>query len=129
MTYPPGGDWTVPPPPLPPGPERPIRAKRVFAGIGLAVLGQVVAVGLGILAIYLGARSSDSDNALVGFSVGIVLQVLLFIACLVFGIVWIARKDRGLGLGVLIGWAITVLVFPVAGIGICVTILNSYGAT
>ena len=135
MTYPPDPGhppqhgWSVPPPPPPPGPNRPIRTGRVFAGIGLAVLGQVVAVGLGILAVYLGARSSDSDDALVGFSVGIVLQVVLFIVCLVVGIVWIARKDRGIGLGILIGWGVTVLVFPVVGIGICVALLNSYGAS
>ena len=128
MSFPPPGGWTVPPPPPPPrGPERPIRTGRVFAGIGLAVAGQVVAVGLGILAVYLGAQSSDSDNAMVGFSVGILLQVVLFVLCLVFGIIWIARKDRGLGLGLLIGWGVTVLVFPVVGVGVCIAVLNSQG--
>jgi ABC-type uncharacterized transport system permease subunit len=117
MSLPPHG-WSVPPPP--PGPDRPIRTGRVFGGIGLAFLGQVVAIGLGALAIYLG------DTA--GVYVGVLLQVLLFVACLVLGIVWIARRDRGLGLGLLIGWGVTVLVFPVVGIGVCIALLNNQGS-
>jgi hypothetical protein len=125
MSFPPGPDWTVPPPPqFPPGPERPIRTRRVFGGIGLAFLGQVVAILLGVGAIVLGSQSENSENALLGVYLEIVLQILLFLACLIVGIVWIARKDRGIGLGILIGWAASVLIFPVAGIGVCLALIN-----
>jgi hypothetical protein len=122
VSFPPQYGWSVPPPP--PEPGRPIRTSRVFAGIGLAILGQVVTILLGVLAVYLGSRSSDSQNAIIGFYFEIVLQVVLFIACLVVGIVWISRRDRGLGLGILIGWGLTVVVFPVVGIGVCLTLVN-----
>ncbi|GAA0721504.1 hypothetical protein Drose_07730 [Dactylosporangium roseum] len=126
MTPPSPNNWTVPPPP---GEERPIRGKKVFAGIGLAALGQVAAIGLGVLATFLFAMSENSENALFGVYLEILLQVLLFLACLILGIVWIARKDRGIGLGLIIGWAVSVLVFPVAGIGVCIAIVNSQGAS
>ncbi|GAA4248035.1 hypothetical protein [Dactylosporangium darangshiense] len=121
MSFPPQPGWSASPPP---GPERPIHTKRVFAGIGLAFLGQVVVIFIGVAAIVIGNQSGDSENALIGFYVEILLQVLLFLACLIVGIVWIARRDRGLGLGLLIGWGVTVLVFPVAGIGVCLTLVN-----
>ncbi|MET7421639.1 hypothetical protein [Dactylosporangium sp. NPDC005555] len=117
--------WTVPPPPPPPGGERPIRGRKVAIGLGLAALGQVLTIGLGVLGVFLGAVSDNSENALLGIYLEILLQLLLFVACLVVGIVWIARRDRGLGLGLLIGWAVSVLVFPVAGIGVCIAVINA----
>ena len=124
---PPQSGWSVPPPPGPP--ERPIRTRKVLAGIGLAVLGQVATIGLGLVAILAFSQTGDNENALLGLWAEIVLQVVLFVACLVLGTVWIARKDRGLGLGLLIGWAVSVLVFPVAGIGVCIAIVNSQTGT
>ncbi|GAA3285028.1 hypothetical protein Dvina_07970 [Dactylosporangium vinaceum] len=110
--------WTVPPPPPPPS-KPPIRTGRVFGGIGIAFGAQVVAVLIGV-----------GIAAAVGFAglwVEIVLQVLLCIACIVFGTLWIAHRDRGIGLGVLIGWGISVLVFPVIGIGVCIALINNQG--
>ncbi|MER7004026.1 hypothetical protein ABT297_13400 [Dactylosporangium sp. NPDC000555] len=124
MSFPPQHGWSVPPPPPPPGPDRPIRTRRVFGGIGLAFLGQVIAILLGVAAIVIGGNSANSENALIGVYIEILLQILLFVACLVVGIVWIARKDRGIGLGLLIGWSISVAVFPIAGIGVCLAIVN-----
>jgi hypothetical protein len=77
-----------------------------------------------VVAVVLGSRSENSENALLGFYLEIVLQILLFLACLVVGIVWIARKDRGIGLGILIGWGASVIIFPVAGIGVCLALIN-----
>lgn len=124
MTFPPPDGWTTPPPPPPPGPARPIRPKRVFGGIGLAFLGQVVTIVLGLVAVVIGSQSADSENALLGLYLEVVLQIVLFVVCLVIGVVWIARKDRGIGLGILIGWGVSVLVFPVAGITVCLAIVN-----
>jgi magnesium-transporting ATPase (P-type) len=116
--------WTVPPPPPPPGPQRPIHTRRVFAGIGLVFAAQVVAVLIGLAVVLIGSRSANSENAVLGFYVEIFLQVALFVACLVTGIVWIVRKDRGVGLGLLIGWGASVLICPVIGIGACLALVN-----
>ncbi|WP_432986625.1 hypothetical protein [Dactylosporangium sp. CA-233914] len=127
MSFPPQHDWTVPPPP--PGPERPIRTKRVFAGIGIVFAAQVVSVLIGVAAVAVGSSSANSDNALLGLYLEILLQAALFAACLTLGIVWIVRKDRGLGLGLLIGWGASVLVCPVVGIGVCLALVNQGGSS
>ncbi|WP_433216148.1 hypothetical protein ACQP00_07210 [Dactylosporangium sp. CS-047395] len=119
--------WTVPPPPPPPGPERPIRTRQVFLGIGLVLAAQVVAVLLGVGAVVLGNNSSNSENGLLGVWLEVILQVAIFVACLTIGIVWIVRKDRGLGLGLLIGWGASVLICPVVGIGVCLAIVSNQG--
>jgi hypothetical protein len=113
--------WTVPPPP---GPDRPIRARQVFIGIGLVFAAQLVAILIGVGAVAIGNASADSENAVLGVWLEVLLQAALFAACLAFGIVWIVRKDRGVGLGLLIGWAASVLLCPVAGIGVCLAIVN-----
>ena len=122
MSHP--SQWTVPP--EPPGGDRPIRGRKVAAGIGLAALGQVLAISLGVGTIFLLGTADNGDAAVYGVYVEIVLQVLLFLACLIVGIVWIVNRDRGLGLGLIIGWAVSVLVFPVVGVGVCIAVVNAY---
>ena len=128
MTMPPNAGWTVPPPP-PQGEDRPIRGRKVAAGLGIAVGGQVLAIGIGVAVTILFATSDKSENALLGIYLEMLLQLVLFVACLVVGIVWIVRRDRGLGLGILIGWAVSVIVFPVAGIGVCIALVNANSST
>jgi hypothetical protein len=53
----------------------------------------------------------------------------VFIGCLTFGIIWIAKYDKGIGVGLLIGWAVGALVLPVVGFGVCVWALNQGGAS
>ncbi len=117
MTPPFGPQWTVPP--LPPSGGRPIRGAKVAAGIGVAILGHLVTIGIGVVAVIGAANSSVAwlYLALAG-------QVALFVACLTIGIVWIVKRDRGFGLGLLIGWAVGVIVLPVVGFGVCVALLN-----
>jgi hypothetical protein len=116
--------WTVPPPPPPAGPPRPILTGRVFVGIGLVFGAQFLAVLIGVAAAAIGNSSGNSENALIGVYIEIALQIALFAASLAFGIVWIVRKDRGVGLGLLIGWGASVLICPVIGIGVCLALLN-----
>jgi hypothetical protein len=113
--------WTVPPPPLPlPGgrPRPPIRTGKVFLGIGLAILGHLVVIGAIVLVAYV---SQDLNASLI---VGLVGELVLFVACLAVGIVWITRRDRGIGVGLLIGWAVGALVLPVVGFGVCVALVS-----
>lgn len=117
--------WTVPPPP--PGSDRPIRGRKVAAGIGLAMLAHLVSIGLAFLAIYVTSNSGDGTTVGYGLIVGLILQVVTFAACLTFGIVWLVKRDRGIGLGLIIGWAIGVIVLPVVGFGVCVWAFNVSG--
>jgi hypothetical protein len=131
MTLPPNSGWTVPPPPpLPPnGQDRPIHGRKVAAGLGIAAGAQVLAIAIGVGATIAFAASDNSENALLGVYLEMLLQLVLFVGSLVIGIVWIARRDRGLGLGILIGWAVSVIVFPVVGVGVCIAIVNANSGT
>ena len=117
MTPPFGPQWTVPTPP--PSGDRPIRGGKVAAGIGVAILGHLVTIGIAVLGILASAQAS-----LAWLTVALAAQVALFAACLTVGIVWIVKRDRGFGLGLLIGWAVGVIVLPVVGFGVCVALVN-----
>ncbi|MGI5178419.1 hypothetical protein ACQEVZ_19000 [Dactylosporangium sp. CA-152071] len=120
-------NWTVPTPP--PDGERPIRGRKVAAGLGIAAAAQVLVIIIGVVVTIAFGASDNSENALLGVYLEMLLQVVLFVACLVVGIVWIVRRDRGLGIGILIGWAVSVIVFPIAGIGVCIAIVNANTGT
>jgi hypothetical protein len=69
----------------------------VAAGIGLAVVGHLVANGLILL------------SALILFiivPVGVVMHLGLFLLCLVAGLRMLSGGDRALGLGLMIGWVV-----------------------
>lgn len=117
------------PPPAPGsgpiGPPRPpMSGKWAAVGAGLALLGHLLTL-LPLIVAFAGGDTSDESlgTALV---VALIAQALLFVACLVAGVVLlsIARGNRGLGLGLLIGWAVGLLVAPVVGFGLCVQALN-----
>ncbi|MEV4131296.1 hypothetical protein AB0J72_03940 [Dactylosporangium sp. NPDC049742] len=120
-------NWTVPTPP--PDGDRPIRGRKVAAGLGIAAAAQVLVIIIGVVVTIAFGASDKSENALLGVYLEMLLQVVLFVACLVVGIVWIVRRDRGLGIGILIGWAVSVIVFPIAGIGVCIAIVNANTGT
>lgn len=115
MTPPFGPQWTVPPPP--PSGDRPIRGGKVAAGIGVAIAGHLLTIGVAVVGV-------AATTAGVWLVVALALQLALFVACLTIGIVWIVKRDRGFGLGLLIGWAVGVIVLPVVGFGVCVALLN-----
>jgi Ca2+/Na+ antiporter len=110
-------------PPTPPPPEpRPIHGRKVGLGIaialGLHVL--VIAVGIGFPA--LAVRPADQlGTALVIILLG---ELLVFLASMIWGLMQLVRGDRGLGVGLLIGWAVGVFVLPVVGFGVCVATLS-----
>jgi hypothetical protein len=115
-----GPQWTVPPPP-PGQPTARLKAGRVWGGIGIAMAGHVATILIAIGLVAVDPRTGF------GLVLGLVLQVLLFIACLTVGIVLIVRQERGIGLGLLIGWAVGVIVFPVIGFGICLYYFSQLG--
>ena len=46
-------------------------------------------------------------------------QAVVFLGCLVTGIILTVKHDGGIGVGLLIGWAIGVIVAPIVGFGVC----------
>jgi hypothetical protein len=116
--------WTSPAPPphgLPfgGGEREPIRARHVWAGIGLATLGHLVSIAVALATTIFGIGEAV-------FVFGLVLQAVLFVACLTVGTVLLTRqRRRGVGLGLLIGWGVGVIVLPVVGIGACLYVLST----
>jgi hypothetical protein len=113
-------EWTVPEPP----PERGrIRTRQVWVGIGLAMVGHLVTIGVVLVAVAV-SRDTSELPGLEGLLAGLVAQAVLFVVCMITGGVLVARGDRGIGVGVIIGWAVGVLVAPVIGFGICVAAMR-----
>jgi hypothetical protein len=94
----------------------------VAAGIAVAFLGHLLTVALAVPT-FTGSGQQNA-NWLIAALIG---QAVLFVACLVIGIVLLTRGDKGFGLGLIIGWALGIIVLPVVGFGACIVALRSMG--
>ena len=117
--------WTTPPAPPQAG-QRLIRGRRVALGIGLALAAHAVPILMIIGMVALSADQGDAVGTVI--VIDLILEGLIFLGCVVIGIVLIVRSDRGVGVGLLIGWAVGVLVLPITGFGVCVALLNQANA-
>jgi hypothetical protein len=104
--------------PVPPPQRRPIEFRRVAIGFAIAIGAQL----LTLVPILFGLGTHD--EALFGGFVYLGLQALLAPALIVTGIVRTVQQDGGLGVGLMIGWAIGGLV----SFGGCLALLNAGGA-
>lgn len=124
-------DWTPPPPPEQAGNgKRPIRTGRVLAGIGIAIAGHLLTILIGwIVSLFYQSPSGGNDTAVLNYLfVAGAGQVILAIAALTVGIILTVKgRDGGVGVGILIGWAIGLIITPVVGFGVCVLVINSGG--
>jgi hypothetical protein len=118
---PPQGSWGVPPPHQPGRPRRPVKGARIVAGVAIALGGHLLTL------VVLAASVVVDNDELFGAGVFAVLggQFLLLAGCLAVGITLTARQDGGLGIGLLIGWAVGLLITPVVGFGLCVAALEN----
>ncbi|MEV4412322.1 hypothetical protein [Catellatospora sp. NPDC049609] len=113
------------------GQSRPVAARLVWRGVGIALAGHVLTMLLPLAAARLFGQSSDYGPAASGDPLsifvlgGIAGQLLLGVAALVTGIARIVRRDGGVGSGILLGWAAGMPVSLVAGIVICVMLAES----
>jgi hypothetical protein len=121
---PPPGSWAVPPDPRRPGApqRRPVKGKRVAAGLGIAFAAHLLTLVVPIAVVTTG----DADVIYAGLWIGLGGQLLVFLICLIVGIILTAKQDGGIGIGLLIGWAVGLLIVPVLGFGICVAAFEAY---
>jgi hypothetical protein len=108
------------PPNQQPGPpRRRIQGRWVAAGIAAALLGHLAAIALLFV-------DPNGDNGIVYALVG---EVVVFLACVAGGITALAMRsgNPGLGVGLLVGWAVGVVVLPAIGFGLCVQAMNQMG--
>lgn len=120
---PPQGSWAVPPPPTQPwAPQRrPVKGGRIVAGVAIALAGHL----LTMVVASAGVAAGSDDVIIAGIYIGLAGQLLVFLACLAVGITLTVRQDGGIGLGLLIGWAVGVLAVPVIGFGLCIAALSN----
>jgi hypothetical protein len=107
----------------PPPEDRPIHGRRVALGIGAVFAVHALLLTLAIVIPLSTVRSSDQIGVVLSAIVG--AELVLFVSCLVVGILQLVRGDRGVGVGLLVGWAVSVIVMPVVGFGVCVAIVSS----
>ena len=98
--------------------RRPIEGRRVAMGVGIAIAAHLltlVPMLFGLADPNFGARA---------VFIFLIAQVLVALTLIVVGIVRIVRQDGGVGVGLLIGWAVGVLV----SFGGCVALLRAGAA-
>lgn len=111
----PKDEWTVPPPP---GGKK-IRGRWVAAGIVVALAAHVLTLVVASVPHLAGSPQTLSLTLL------LIGQALLLVGFVVATIVLFVSDRQGWGLGVIIGWAIGLIVIPDIGIGACINALNS----
>lgn len=111
-----------PPPPVDPAPTGRLNARRMWVGIGLAALGHVLTIV--VMVVVIAATPEPEFPQLTGGFAGLIGQGVLLVLALAVGIALVAKGDRSLGLGILIGWAVGLLVFPAVGFGVCVALFS-----
>jgi hypothetical protein len=84
-----------------------------IVGAVLAFAGHILAVGTGIIVSgFVPSTDQDDGEASIGaFWIGVLgMEMIVLLACLIGGVVLIARDRQGLGVGLLLGWPISLLV-------------------
>jgi hypothetical protein len=81
----------------------------VAGGVGIALAGHVLASGPWLFSLYTFVYYGTPDSLLLVDVVVLLLQLALFAGCLVVGIWLVVRRERGIGVGLLVGWAVGVV--------------------
>jgi hypothetical protein len=84
--------------------RRPIERRRVTIGAGIAVAAHLLTL-VPMLGVF-----GDTGSALAGAFLYVAAQIILFVTLLVVGIVRTVKRDGGLGVGLLLGWAVGLVI-------------------
>jgi hypothetical protein len=124
MTENPGGLTPMSPVPEGEGRKSRIRAGRLWTGIGEALAGHLLTILIG-WGMALASPDEAASTFLVIAGIG---QVLLAILALGIGITLTVKgNDGGLGVGIIIGWAVGLIISPIVGFGVCVSLIKESG--
>jgi hypothetical protein len=94
------------------GNPRPILAKRMWIGIVLGLLSQLVTICVvPLVGVYALSGTSLADQSGATSIVFRIAELVAFLLVVVIGIYQLVRGDRGLGLGLLIGWGGGLVIF------------------
>ncbi len=105
------------------GDPRGNQPRKMWLGIGIAALGHLLTI-----VIPWGAALAMSGEAAGNFlALALIGQVILMIGVLAVGITLAVKRDGGVGVGLLIGWAVGLLISPIVGFGVCVSLINQSG--
>jgi hypothetical protein len=107
-----------------PPPRPPLRVGRMLLGCLVAPALHAVLGGIAVLVAVVVGPGESGENQLFILLFGLpVLLLLATITTIVLGLVLIARGDNALGGGILIGWALTLLL----GGGTCLALVFAAG--
>ncbi|GAA4575528.1 hypothetical protein GCM10023176_45000 [Micromonospora coerulea] len=103
-------------PPEPPASPTPIARGRFAAGVGITVAGHLPASGLWLVSYHSFIYFATPDSLFLVDCAVILLQLALFAGCVLPGGWLVIRGDRGIGLGLLVGWAAGIIALVVGTI-------------
>lgn len=84
--------------------NRPLRGGSVAKGISFAIAGHGVALAISAGLITLIGRSTELVGA--ALTAALITEGAFLLICVAVGVVQLVRGDRGLGLGLILGWLI-----------------------
>lgn len=109
----------------------PTRPARVWTGIGIAIGGHLLTILAGWLAaaIY-SSPGGGGESAVLNFVfIAAVGQAILALAALITGVILIVSgRHRGLGAGLITGWAAGLLLSAATGYGVAVLLYHTSGS-
>jgi hypothetical protein len=95
---------------VPSPPAASIRPWHLATGIAIALAGHAPASGLWLVSFFTFIFYPGADSMSAADCCVLVMQPVLFIGCVVPGVRLVRRGDRGIGLGLLSGWATGIFV-------------------
>jgi hypothetical protein len=122
------GPDSTPPPPPEQADKHPIRPRRIWTGIGVALSGHLLTILIGAFAsLIFSSPGGGGEVAVLNFVfIAVIGQVILAIAALGIGIFRMVKgQDGGVGVGIIVGWAVGLIISPVVAFGVGVSLVNS----
>ncbi|MFB9237869.1 hypothetical protein ACFFWC_20285 [Plantactinospora siamensis] len=105
----------APVPPLEPPARRPLQGWQMAGGAAIPLVGQALAGGGWLYSMYTFIHYATPDSLFMVNLLTIALELVLFLGCAVTGGVLVLQGNRGVGLGLLLGWPAGIAALCLAG--------------